>query len=287
MTAIQAHQKTIAAKFLCEPCFNLWKEILFDLLPYNPHPLIATPEHILSSAAIWSYVKLWKDTFRKAGATKGQSVVIALEPSPEWVIAFLACVWEDLTVILCHESDIHLAKTLCPWAVLSRNEAVANWRFSSNLEPLSLQTPNQKIHAILDNRILFLSEKSKIGITDTMIAKWFLNKEFVKPGEAVISSLDFSTPVGFYFDFFSSFFSQREIFLVHRLMEREELLKALLSAHTIEHIVSNSEVYDKISQLKTELKDQKPFLTKLLFQESQMNDLSLLFLDGDLPLSQK
>jgi hypothetical protein len=211
---IESHAKRIAIceQFLKDPSKNFWKDYLFTLLPYKPYPLLVTDEHIVPAAALWSYLRVWKDEFRKCNAQKGHTIILSLNPSLAWVTIFLSAIWEDLTIILCEEKDLPFVKSSEHFATFSMNKNESTWAFSENLEPIPLTKTNPDALKSSDHRVLFYKNATLAGITDQMFTHLLINLDLTNAGQSVLSTLPWSSPIGFYYDFFLSFFCEKEIY---------------------------------------------------------------------------
>lgn len=264
---------------------NIWKELLFAMLPFSPHPLLASPSNNVSAAAIWSYLRVWKETFRKAKAQKGDRIMIALDPGPAWVIVFLSALWEDLTIFLCDPLEIGHTRREDFFAVISSDPGSSTWTVDENLEPQMVHHPNVTSSKNSNYRIQFSKNSDEFTFTDEKIISFLSRLNCQKKGEAVLSTLDFSSPIGFFYDFLHSFFLYREIFFTQKNKEHE--IERILSTFEIDHLVCDLEQVEDYKKLKEKSKNNKPFVSFAAFAMNQDTKDLLLFLDRDFSFSQK
>jgi long-subunit acyl-CoA synthetase (AMP-forming) len=62
-------------------------------------PLFVFEHATIPAASVWTGSRLWVEYFRSAGLRAGDRVLLALDPSPAWLMVFVACLWEDLTIV--------------------------------------------------------------------------------------------------------------------------------------------------------------------------------------------
>jgi acyl-CoA synthetase (AMP-forming)/AMP-acid ligase II len=78
-----------------------WRPLLYDRLRDRPYPLTVWNDGcIVPAASLWAGTRLWTAAFREAGLAAGERIVLALPPSPGFVCALLAGLWEGLTIAL-------------------------------------------------------------------------------------------------------------------------------------------------------------------------------------------
>lgn len=81
-----------------KPAKNPWHDVLYDRLRDAPIPVLVTDGEMTPAASLWTGSRHWTDSFRRAGLTPGDRIVIALPPSAGFVQSMLAALWEGLTV---------------------------------------------------------------------------------------------------------------------------------------------------------------------------------------------
>ncbi|MDF3821341.1 hypothetical protein P3G55_15665 [Leptospira sp. 96542] len=212
--------RTICSQYLGGESNELWKKILFELLPNRPQPLLCHENTILSAAAIWAYLKIWKDEFRKHANQSKKSIVISLEPSPEWVIVFLAALWENFSIFMIPPENINDQFPIQPWAIVSKNLEIANWTINSDLKPNAKKPLPINYQVFNEVRIAFYSDrkenKSVCKFTDQELAK-MINKEISdKSMLDVKQNMNWNEPNGFIHNFLIPFVSSAEIFFPFR-----------------------------------------------------------------------
>ncbi|TGL63949.1 hypothetical protein EHQ58_00875 [Leptospira ognonensis] len=266
------------------PTLN-WKDLLYSLLPQKPLPLLSTPTQNLSAAAQWSYLKIWKDHFRNAGAKKGQAVVISLRPSPAWVILVLAAFWENLTVIFCDHSELKFLPTSNYFCSISVDSEATTWRVNSELELFEQGACQPEARSDYQDRVLFFGKKVSSRISDEELKIVLSRLAISGNNESVLSTLDWSTEAGFYFDFFPSYFSAREIFLADD--EDRNRIKQLFDDYEINHLVCKESTYEEIAHLKSISKNPNDFISCTIIRDSQLTKKLDRFLYGNFPSSNK
>lgn len=75
-----------------------WRGLLRGALRMQGSPLCVFDGPIIPGASVWTGSRLWVDALRGAGLLPGERVVLALPPSPAFLMALCACLWEGLTV---------------------------------------------------------------------------------------------------------------------------------------------------------------------------------------------
>lgn len=262
-----------------------WKELLYDLLPQKPLPLLSTPSQNLSAAAQWSYLKIWKDLLRNAGAKKGQAIVISMPPSPAWVILVLAAFWENLTVIFCDANALDQIPLGSYFCSVSLDSMQTTWKVNSELELLEQGTCQFQAKTDYKDRILFFGKDGTSAISDQQLQNLLTKISAADKNESVLSTLDWSTPAGFSFDFFFSYFCAREIFLSKE--EDKSRIKLLFNEFKIDHLVCRESKYQEIVSLKSESKNSDNFVSCTIVRDSQLTKKLDRFLDGNFPFSNK
>lgn len=76
------------------------KNALYRTLRGKPTPLFIFEDRAIPAASVWSGTRQWLNAMRTAGLDRGDRVVLALEPSPEWLMVALACLWDGYTLAL-------------------------------------------------------------------------------------------------------------------------------------------------------------------------------------------
>lgn len=80
---------------------HVWRSRVRDRMRGQPIPLFVFGDATIPAASVWTGSRLWVEWFRGLGLTAGDRVVIALPPSPAWLMVAVACLWEDLTIVPC------------------------------------------------------------------------------------------------------------------------------------------------------------------------------------------
>lgn len=78
---------------------QVWRGRVRDRMRGKPAPLFVFEDATIPAASVWTGSRLWVEHFRAIGLNAGDRVVLALPPSPAWLMVFVACLWEDLTVV--------------------------------------------------------------------------------------------------------------------------------------------------------------------------------------------
>ena len=76
------------------------KSTLYHALRECPLPLFVFEDRIIPAASVWTGARRWVRLFRDAGLEPGERVVLALDPSPAWLMVAVACLWEGLPLAL-------------------------------------------------------------------------------------------------------------------------------------------------------------------------------------------
>jgi len=100
-----------------------WRPRLYKALRGKAAPLMIFEDRIIPAASVWTGARVWTSCLRDLGVGAGDRVVLALEPSPAMLMAFVACLWEGATVAMAPagaEVDA-LAEQLDARAVIARN----------------------------------------------------------------------------------------------------------------------------------------------------------------------
>ncbi|MDZ4726590.1 MAG: hypothetical protein SH817_10560 [Leptospira sp.] len=292
----------ISSSFLIKDDFSFWKEILYTHLTYEPLPLIVNKNHIISAAAMWAYVKIWKEHFREKGAKSGDTILLALSESPEWIMILLASFWENLRVILCDPKQVSIDTIPEVWGIFSEDKNITNWTFSEQLTPICLREPNQLYkNESIKERICFHSYSSSAKILDKNKTEKKINQslsdkqfaEFIskvkienKP-KGVLSSLPWFSPIGFYFDFFLNYFSKKEIFLTQKFQNPNIEYTELFNAFSIDKIITTTQQSPMINQCALISTKSHSEIEIICFEERELNDISLLFMDSNFSFSEK
>ena len=77
----------------------VWRSRIRDRMRGRATPLFIFEHAAIPAASVWTGSRLWVEHFRSAGLQAGDRVLLALEPSPAWLMIFVACLWEDLTIV--------------------------------------------------------------------------------------------------------------------------------------------------------------------------------------------
>ncbi len=75
-----------------------WQDRLYRRFRGQAYPLMAFRDGVIPAASLWAGMRLWCAAFRSAGLVQGDRVVLALPPSPAFVMVLLAALWEGLTL---------------------------------------------------------------------------------------------------------------------------------------------------------------------------------------------
>lgn len=75
-----------------------WNEILHTRLRGSPYPIFSFGDRIIPAASVWTGSREWVNAFRSAGLVPGDRIAIALPPSPEFLAALVAAIWEGLAI---------------------------------------------------------------------------------------------------------------------------------------------------------------------------------------------
>lgn len=77
-----------------------WRRRLRASLFMKADPIFVFPERIIPGASVWRGARLWTLAFRAAGLQRGDRVILALEPSPAFLMVLVAALWDGLTLVL-------------------------------------------------------------------------------------------------------------------------------------------------------------------------------------------
>ncbi len=78
---------------------STWRERVRHGLRGRPAPLFVFENAAIPAASVWTGSRLWVEHLRRAGLSAGDRLVLALPPSPAWLMVFAACLWEGITVV--------------------------------------------------------------------------------------------------------------------------------------------------------------------------------------------
>lgn len=81
------------------------RSILYQGLHTDVGRLTIFPGRITPIASIWTGARQWVNFFRASGLTQGTRVVLALGPSPAFLMAMVAAWWEGLSLIVLREGE--------------------------------------------------------------------------------------------------------------------------------------------------------------------------------------
>src|SRR5690606_3926723 len=123
------------------------------------------------------------------------------EPSPEWVIVFLAALWENFSIFMIPPENINDQFPIQTWAIVSKNLEIANWTINSDLKPNAKKPLPINSQVFDEVRIAFYSDrkenKSVCKFTDQELAK-MINKEISdKSMLDVKQNMNWNEPNGF------------------------------------------------------------------------------------------
>jgi acyl-CoA synthetase (AMP-forming)/AMP-acid ligase II len=79
---------------------HAWRERLYAALRGRATPLLVFDDRIIPAASVWTGAREWTRALRSAGLSPGDRVVLSLEPSPAFLMALTACLWEGLSTAL-------------------------------------------------------------------------------------------------------------------------------------------------------------------------------------------
>ncbi len=260
--------------FQAEPPSNIWKSLLFSLLPYKPHPLLVVGDSIFSAAALWSYTKLWKDFFRELGLGKGHTLLLTLEPSIEWVIVVLASLWENMTVVLSKSKATHVLFKH-PTLVISEDHSISNITFDQQKYPILLKSPSFSDYRSFpflsksgqnktEMRIIF---EDGAGFSDDFLIQGLIEQYDVSKTWSTKSSIhgsDWRGQTAFYKDFFLPFFCEHEMFVVRSLLNDPISIQKIFLQYEIDWVYGNHELCELFSRLIPE--NQKNKIQKCIFE---------------------
>jgi len=78
---------------------HVWRSRVRDRMRGRATPLFIFEHATIPAASVWTGSRLWVEYFRTASLKAGDRVLLALPPSPAWLMVFVACLWEDLTIV--------------------------------------------------------------------------------------------------------------------------------------------------------------------------------------------
>ncbi len=269
----------LAAKVKTSP--NPWREILFTLLPNQARPLVSTDVYNLSAAAQWSFLRVWKDIFRSENLKVGQTIVLSLNPSAAWILTIVTALWENLSVIICAEEDLPLLDEDAYVFSISGNLKRSHWKVDEELNLIKLRPTNLHSKVSYSNRLLFFQKRKLIGVNDDSLLRLLDTVKKLKPDEAVLSTIDWSKPGGFFYGFFPSYFSKREIFLSPQ--EDHERILSLLSQFEFQYLFCQKET--SVESLFTKQGEKTNKTNIISYSKQELDGFPSGLLDGDLSLS--
>jgi hypothetical protein len=79
---------------------NPWRAILHQRMRGQPTPMLVMPDAIWSAASLWAGTRAWVAAFRTSGLVAGDRLIIALPEGPAFVQVLLACLWDDITMVV-------------------------------------------------------------------------------------------------------------------------------------------------------------------------------------------
>lgn len=74
-----------------------WRDRLWAWLRGRATPMVVFEDRIIPAASVWTGCRAWLAEFRRLGLAPGDRVVLALPPSPGFLMALTACLWEGLS----------------------------------------------------------------------------------------------------------------------------------------------------------------------------------------------
>ena len=78
---------------------HVWRSRVRDRMRGRATPLFIFEHATIPAASVWTGSRLWVEYFRTASLKPGDRVLLAIPPSPAWLMIFVACLWEDLTIV--------------------------------------------------------------------------------------------------------------------------------------------------------------------------------------------
>lgn len=119
------------------PSTNPWHERLYHALRTRATPLFVFDDAAIPAASVWTGARRWIARFRAMGLEPGERVLLALEPSPAFLMALAAALWEGLTVAIAPPGDdiASLAQDVDARLAIARMEAFFSLRPTRHNEP--------------------------------------------------------------------------------------------------------------------------------------------------------
>lgn len=76
------------------------RDVLYRVLANNATPVVLFPDGVRSAASLWAGTREWTRAFRSAGMQRGQVVACALPIGETLLQLLVACLWDDLSLLL-------------------------------------------------------------------------------------------------------------------------------------------------------------------------------------------
>lgn len=76
------------------------RDVLYRVLANNATPVVLFPDGVRSAASLWAGTREWTRAFRAAGLEAGQVVASALPTGEALLQLLIACLWDDLSLLL-------------------------------------------------------------------------------------------------------------------------------------------------------------------------------------------
>lgn len=152
------------------PSQNPWHDLLYGRLRDEALPALILDDSITPAGSLWSGSRLWTDAFRHTDLQAGDRLVVALPPSPAFVQALVAALWEGLSVALASPSDDigNLLETLDARAAVTSSAAPHSFVAHERAGPESSPDPLRDATSARSPDVRFLLRTS--GTTGT--ARW-------------------------------------------------------------------------------------------------------------------
>ncbi len=76
------------------------RDVLYRVLANNATPVVLFPNGVRSAASLWAGTREWTRAFRSAGVEAGQVVASVLPTGDALLQLLIACLWDDLSLLL-------------------------------------------------------------------------------------------------------------------------------------------------------------------------------------------
>ena len=82
-----------------------WKDLIYSRFKNRGHPILVSAETVVPAASLLSGAYEVVSQLRELGANRNDRVLISFEKGPGFIYSVLACLWEDLCIVVANHND--------------------------------------------------------------------------------------------------------------------------------------------------------------------------------------